>query len=41
MLFQDLEGIQHKLKEAPSDATLLKLELMFNDIMHFAIKQIQ
>ena len=41
MTFQELESIQHKLAEAPGDATLSKLELTYNEIMHFAIKQIR
>ena len=41
MTFQELEGIQHKLVEAPGDATLSKLKLMYNEIMHFAIKEIR
>ena len=38
--FQELEAIQHKLAEAPADATFSKLELTCNEIMHFALKQI-
>ena len=41
MTFQELKSIQHKLAEAPGDATLLKLELTKNEIMHFVIKQIR
>ena len=41
MTFQELESIQHKLAEAPGDATLSKLELTPNEIMQFVIKQIQ
>ena len=41
MLFQDLEGIQHQLKEAYNDASVEKLELTHSDIMHFVIKQLQ
>ena len=41
MTFQELESIQHKLAEAPGDATLSKLELTPNEIMHFVIKQIR
>ena len=40
MTFQELESIQHKLAEAPGDATLSKLELTYNEIMYFAINQI-
>ena len=40
MTFQELEMIQHKLAEAPDDATLLKLKITKNEIMHFVIKQI-
>ena len=41
MTFQELEMIQHKLAEAPDDATFSKLELTKNEIMHFVIKQIR
>ena len=41
MKFRELEGIQHKLEEAPGDATLSKLELTYNTIIHFVIKQIR
>ena len=41
MTFQELKGIQHKLEEAPSDATLSKLDLTYNEIMHFVIKKIR
>ena len=40
LTFQEFEGIQHKLAEAPADATFSKLELTSNEIMHFVIKQI-
>ena len=40
MTFQELESIQYKLAEAPGNATLSRLKLTPNEIMHFAIKQI-
>ena len=40
MTFQELKDIQHTLKESPGDAILSKLELTYNEIMHFVIKQI-
>ena len=41
MNFQELEAIQHKLAEAPADATFAELELSHNEIMHYVLKQIQ
>ena len=39
--YQELEAIQHKLAEAPDDATFTKLELTRNEIMHYVLKQIE
>ena len=41
MLFQELESIQQQLKEAYHNASVEKLELTNNEIMHFIIKQLQ
>ena len=41
MLFQDLKGIQHQLKEAHHDASVKKLQLTNNEIIHFVIKQLR
>ena len=41
MFIQQLEGIQHQLKEAHYDASVEKLELTDNEIMHFVIKQLR
>ena len=39
--YQELEAIQHKLAEAPADATFTKLELTLNEIMHYVLKLIR
>ena len=41
MLIQQLEGIQHQLKEAHHNTSVEKLELTDNEIIHFGIKQLQ
>ena len=41
MTYQELEAIQHKLAEAPADATFTKLELTQNEIMHYVLKLIR
>ena len=41
MLFHNLEGIQHQLKETHYDALVEKLELTNNETMYFVFKQLQ